>query len=165
MRSHWRRLRVLELVDHDRLEPQRLPLADLRVVAEERPGGELEILEVERRLAALRGRVCIREAVEELLEEIPVPHRELVEGRLLDGDTGLLEAGRSLAASTVSRQVEQVVRPRLPRDGVQERRGASALKLRRRAVVHQTAGGLAQLLEPLVDRRALAELEDQLAAG
>ena len=78
---------VLELVDHDRLEAQRLPLADLRVVAEKRPRSELEILEVERRLAALRRRVRLRKAVQELLEEIPVAHRELVEGRLLDGDT------------------------------------------------------------------------------
>ncbi len=156
---------VLELVDHDRLEAQRLPLADLRVVAEKRPCSELEILEIEGRLAALRRRIRLGEAVQELLEEIPVAHRELVERRLLEGDPGLLEAGGALAASAMSREVEQVVGPRLARHCIEERRRASALQLRRRPVLHEAAGGLAQLLEPLADRRALAELEDEVAAG
>ena len=156
---------VLELVDHDRLEAQRLPLADLRVVAEKRPCSELEILEIEGRLAALRRGICVGEAVQELLEEIPVAHRELVERRLLDGDPGLLEAGGPLAASAMSRQVEQVVGPRLASHCIEKSRRASALKLSRRAVLHEAAGGLAQLVEPLADGRALAELEDQVAAG
>ena len=156
---------VLELVHHDRLEAQRLPLADLRVVAEKRSCCELEILEIEGRLAALRRGVCGGEAVQELLEEIPVPHRELVERRLLEGDPGLLVAGGALAASAMSRQVEQVVGPRLARHCIEERRRASALQLCRRAVLHEAAGGLAQLLEPLVNGRAFAELEDEVAAG
>src|SRR5205814_9874579 len=44
-------VRVLELGDHDRPEAQPLPLADLRVVSQQVARVELEILEVECRLA------------------------------------------------------------------------------------------------------------------
>src|SRR5829696_3057567 len=64
----------------------------------------------------------------------------------------------------MSREVEQVVGPRLAGDGIEKRCGAGALQVCRRAVLHQAAGGLAQLLEPLADGRTLAELEDQVAA-
>ena len=52
--SHWRRVRVLELVDHDRAEPELLRLADPLVDREEVAREQLEVLEVERRLALLR---------------------------------------------------------------------------------------------------------------
>ena len=48
-------VRVLELVDHDRAEAPALALAHAGVVAEQVARGELEILEVERRLTLLRG--------------------------------------------------------------------------------------------------------------
>src|SRR5439155_14982206 len=62
-------IRVLELVDHDRAEPPLLALADQLVVAQQVARRELEILEVDRRLLSLRGRVCIRKAIEEILEQ------------------------------------------------------------------------------------------------
>ena len=65
-------VRVLELVDHDRGEAELLALADLLVVAEQVARAELEILEVERRLAVLRGRVRVREAAQQLLQELAV---------------------------------------------------------------------------------------------
>ncbi len=158
-------VRVLELVDHDRLEAQRLPVAKLLVIPEEVAGHELEILEVEGRLTALGGRVRAGEAVEQLLEEIPVPHRELVERRLLRRDPGLLVARGPLAARAVRREVEEVVRPRLSCDGLEQRRGARALELGSRGVLGETASRVAQRFEPLPHRRALAELEHEIVAG
>ncbi len=157
-------IRVLELVDHDRLEAQCLLVAKLRVVPEQIAGDELEILEVERRLAPLGGRVGLREAVEELLEEIPVAHRELVERRLLQRDPRLLVRRAPLAARPVGGEVEEIVGPGLAGHGVDQRCGARALEVGRRPVVHEAASGLAQGLQPLGHRRTLAELEDERPA-
>ena len=58
---------------------------------------KLQILEVERRLALLRGRVLGREEVEQLLQEILVARGELVERGLLEpvaGRRGTLRPGR-----------------------------------------------------------------------
>ena len=57
-------VRVLELVDHDRAEPPALPLPDPGVVPQEVAGSELEVLEVERRLAVLRRAVGAAERVQ-----------------------------------------------------------------------------------------------------
>ena len=54
------------------------------MVAEEVARAQLEILEVERRLALLGGGVGVGEAPQELLEQRPVAGGELVERRLLD---------------------------------------------------------------------------------
>ncbi len=75
------RVRVLELVDHDRPEAELLGLADPLVVAEEVAREELEVLEVERRLGLLRRRVRRREQREQLLEELLVVRGEDVEAR------------------------------------------------------------------------------------
>jgi hypothetical protein len=91
-------VRVLELVHHDRAETPALPLADRRVVTQQVTCLELEILEVERRLAVLRSPVGRAEALEELLEEIAVPRRQLVERRQLDPAARLLVADRPLAS-------------------------------------------------------------------
>ena len=76
-------VRVLELVDHDHAEPQPRRLADVVVVAEEVAGCELEILEVDDRLASLRGRVLDAEALEQLLQQVAIVRRELLERRPL----------------------------------------------------------------------------------
>ena len=89
---------VLELVDHDRTEAQPLTLAQRLVVAEQVAGVQLQILEVERRLALLRGRVLGREAVQELLQQLAILQGQLVERRLLDRLARLLVARRPLAA-------------------------------------------------------------------
>ena len=91
-------VRVLELVDHDRAEAQPLALAQALVVAQQVAGVQLEILEVERRLAVLRRCVLGGEAVQELLQQLAVLQRQLVERRLLDRLPRLLVARRSLAA-------------------------------------------------------------------
>src|SRR5581483_7937858 len=103
-------VRVLELVDHDRAEAQLLALADVGVVAEQVPGGELEVLEVERRLALLRGGVRGGEAVEELLEQVAVGGREGVEGSVLDAAPRLLVRGGAVAGCAVLGEVEQPAR-------------------------------------------------------
>src|SRR3954447_207984 len=90
-------VRVLELVDHDRAEAQALPLPNLRVVAKEVARLQLEILEVERRLAHLRGRVRGREALEQLLQKCPVTRGRSVEGGLLDALARFLVRRRTLA--------------------------------------------------------------------
>jgi hypothetical protein len=109
-------VRVLELVDHDRAEAERLLRADLSVVAQEVAREKLEILEVEGRLPCLRGGVGLGEAVQEGLEEIAVMRGELVEGRLLDRLSRLLVRGGTLAAGTVRRQVEYPLGQRVPGD-------------------------------------------------
>ena len=69
-------------------------LAYGRVVAQQVARGELEVLEVERRLALLRRAVGGAEALEQLLEEVPVARGELVERGLLDRPARLLVAWR-----------------------------------------------------------------------
>ena len=77
-------VRVLELVHADLPEAQALPLADRLVVAEEVAGAELEILEVERRLAVLGGLVRALEPLEQLLEQVAVARGDGVQRGLLD---------------------------------------------------------------------------------
>jgi hypothetical protein len=92
-------VRVLELVDQHRAEAPALALADRRLVAEQVARGELEVLEVERRLGRLRGGVRVGEAPEQLLEQRAVACRELVQRGLLDGGSGPLVAGEQLAGA------------------------------------------------------------------
>ena len=61
-------VRVLELVDHDRSEPKLLHLANRLVVTKKIPRAQLQVLEVERRLAILGLGVGAREPGQELLE-------------------------------------------------------------------------------------------------
>ncbi len=68
-------VRVLELVDHDEPEAKPDAVPNLLVVAQEVSRGELEVLEVDDRLTALRSRVLGREAFEQLLEQIAVVRR------------------------------------------------------------------------------------------
>ena len=99
-------VRVLELVDHDCTEAELLPLADRGVVAQEIARAELEVLEVERRLAVLRVLIGGGESCQELLQQVAVGSGELVEGRLLDLLARLLVARRARAAQSQAAQVE-----------------------------------------------------------
>src|SRR5205823_1803041 len=72
-------VRVLELVDHDRAETKLLRLAHLLVVAEQVAREELQVLEVEGRLALLRGRVLGGEEIEQLLQQLAVARCQLLE--------------------------------------------------------------------------------------
>src|SRR5262249_58902198 len=72
-------VRVLELVDHHHPEAQLQRLPRRRVVAEDVARGELEILEVDDRLATFGRGVLVREQLEELLEQVSIVSRELLE--------------------------------------------------------------------------------------
>src|SRR5439155_24614937 len=92
------RVRVLELVDHDRAEAQLLRFADAGVVHEQVAREQLQVLEVERRLALLAGRVLHREKPEQLLEQLTLArgdHRERGLLELLAGLLSSLPAARS----------------------------------------------------------------------
>ena len=158
-------VRVLELVDHDRAEAQLLALPDRVVVPEQVARPELEVLEVERRLAVLRGRVRAGEAAEQLLQELAVAQRELVERRLLDGLPRLLVGRRTLAAGAEATQIEQPVgRLRSLREGERlSRRGARCVGGVH--VVGQAAGRDGELLEPLGEARPVAQLELERPPG
>jgi len=60
------------IVDHDRTEAQLLSLADRLVVTQKIARAQLQVLEVERRLAVLSLLICGREADEQLLQQIAV---------------------------------------------------------------------------------------------
>ena len=77
-------VRVLELVHHHRAETQLLAPADVLVRPQQVARAQLQVLEVEHRLAVLRGLVLRREAVEQILEEHAVARGDVVERRLLD---------------------------------------------------------------------------------
>jgi hypothetical protein len=74
---------VLELVDHDHAEPHLRRRPHRGVVAQQVASRELQILEVDRGLASLRRRVLGAESLEELLQQIAVERRQLLERRAL----------------------------------------------------------------------------------
>ena len=88
-------VRVLELVDHDRAEAPALALADLGVVAQELARQQLQILEVECRLAVLRLAVAPVVGQQELLQLLAVAGGERLERGLLDRCAWLVELGRA----------------------------------------------------------------------
>ena len=108
------RVRVLELVDEDLAEAELLALADLGMRAEEVARLELEILEVERRLARLRLGVLRRERVEQLLEERAVAGRRLVERGLLDRRERFAVRRGAVAARLEAAERHELVGPRVP---------------------------------------------------
>ena len=136
-----------------------------RVVAEEVARRELEILEVERRLALLGAGVRLVEAVEELLQELAVAGRDRVERRLLDPLPRFLVARGALAPGAERGQVEQPVRQRPGVDERQQRGGVVARKRGRGRIGREAPGSLAEVVEPLVERRGLAELEHERSPG
>jgi hypothetical protein len=134
------------------------------VLAQQIAGSQLEILEVERRLAVLRGCVGGGEAVQELLEQLAILKRQLVERGLLDRLPCLLVARRTLASRPQAAQVEQPLR-RLRRLRQRERLGGGGTRLvLRLGVLRETARGLRELRQARVEPGTLAELEHELAA-
>src|SRR5438034_44798 len=87
-------VRVLELVHHDPPEAERV--AD-RLVAEQVAREELQVLEVERRLALLGCGVLGGEAAEQLLQQLAVARGELLERGALDRAARLFVARGALA--------------------------------------------------------------------
>ena len=157
-------IRVLELVDHDRPEAQLLALSQRLVLPQQVARAELEILEVERRLAVLGGRVRPREAEEKLLEQLAVAQREIVERRLLHRAARLLVGRRTLAACPEAAEVEQPLGQlrRFRKDeGLSSRR---TCRIGGAGVLCQTPCRLGELREPRVQAGSLAELERELPA-
>ena len=158
-------VRILELVDHDRAEAQPLALAQRLVVAQQVAGLQLQILEVERRLAVLGRRVLGREAVQKHLQQLAILQRQLVERRLLDRLARLLVARRPLAARAQPGEIEQTLgqRRRLrERDRLRRRRARRVGGVR---IGRQCARRLSQLVELDLEVGALAQLEVELPAG
>ena len=158
-------VRVLELVDHDRPEAPALPLAYGRVVPQQVARGELEVLEVERRLAVLRRAVGGAEALEQLLEEVPVACGELVESGLLDRPARLLVRGGALAPRLELAEVEQALGQRPLVEHLERAGGCRAGRLPRLGIVRERLRCLAQFLAAGGEPEPLAQLELQGAPG
>src|SRR6185437_1543709 len=113
-------IRVLELVDNDRAEAELLDLAYACVVREQVAREQLEVLEVERGLALLPGRILDCEQAEQLLEQPALAERDELESRLLELLACLLVGRRPHALRAecleldeplgLEREVERVVR-------------------------------------------------------
>ena len=139
-----KRVRILELVDHDRAEAQLLRFADAGVVREQVAREQLQVLEVERRLALLAGRVLHREKPEQLLEQLTLARGDHRERGLLELLAGLLVARRPRPARAEGLQLDEPLRL------VGEVEGAARgglLVLGRAGVVEQALRCLAQRLE------------------
>ena len=139
-------VRVLELVDHDRAEAPALALADLGVLAQELARQQLQVLEVERRLAVLGLAVGAVVGEQELLQLLAVARRERLERGLLDRVPRLLELGRAQVG-----EVEQLLRAV---GRVEEAQGRLVFR-----------GGDTQLCQPLVQPRLDRRFEPQLEPG
>jgi hypothetical protein len=158
-------VRVLELVDHDRAEPQLLAQTNLVGVAEQVARPQLEILEVERRLAVLRVLVSGRECLQQLLQEVAVARRELVERSLLDGPSCFLVRRRALTAETKIAEVEQAVGSRVAGDNGRRTTRRLPLRVVEPAVVGEAGRRVAQLSKARREARPLAQLEHELASS
>ena len=163
-------VRVLELVHEHRAEAPALAVADRRVIPEEVPRVQLEILEVERRLRLLRGCVGVGEAPQQLLEEPAVSCRELVERSLLDCVARLLVAREPVTRPAARGQLGEVDQPLGRGRALQELDRARRALPSRLGLLHpgrvldHAARRLAQLLDPRLEGRPVGDLEDELAA-
>ena len=142
------RVRVLELVDHDPAEAQLLGLEDASVPDEQVAGEELEILEVERRLALLAGLVLGCEEVEQLLQERLVAGCDQLERRLLDVLASLLEGRGPRTPGPERREVDQRVGKR---GKIERSLGRGDVILGRARVLEQALRGTAQVAEAAVE--------------
>ena len=102
-------VRVLELVDHHDAEAQPRRLAHLLVVPKQIASSELEVLEVDDRLAPLRERVLGGEALQQLLEKHAIGRRELFQRGLLERLAGVLVRGGACSAALERRQVDDAL--------------------------------------------------------
>jgi hypothetical protein len=159
-------VRVLELVDHDRAEAQRLAFADRLVLLQQVARAQLQILEVQCGLARLRLVERLGIALEQLLQQIAIVRSQLIERGLLDGTPRVLVGRRAFGRARLEAgEVEQPVRlhPALQRREQLRRR--RPLVVGRGSILREAARRLAQLLDPLRELRATADLERQVAAG
>ena len=133
------------------------------VVTEKIARGELEILEVDGRLAPLGGRVLRREALEQLLEQGAVVRSELLERRALDRLPRVL-VRRGAGATALQRgEVDDPLRGRGLADAPQRLLRCAPLVRRRRRVAGERGGLRTEARDRLSEGRALSELEHEVA--
>ena len=132
------------------------------MVAQEVACVELQVFEVERRLTCLRRLVLGGEQVEQLLQELAVAPRELLERRLLQPVARRAELGRAVACRRELGEVEQLLGVRAERE---RHVGRGELLVGRGGVGREGARHLLQLGEAFRDAGALAQLERQIASG
>ena len=139
-------VRVLELVDHDRAEAPALALAELGVVAQQLPGEQLQVLEVERRLAVLGLAVGAVVGEQELLQLLAVAGGKRLERGLLDRRAWL----RRASAEREIGEVQQLLGP-LRRVEVAQSRSSSPAAATRSSSSRSSSRGCRHLdpqLEP-----------------
>ncbi len=158
-------IRVLELVHHDRSEALALALADLGVVPQQPPRVELQILEVERRLAALRLGVRPREGREELLKEIAIPGGQALEGRCENAVQRLVEGRCARAARLHVRECQQALGEHRATCELEGRASGIALEIGGTIVLDEARGGFPEVGDTFVELRSGAGLEHEIAAG
>ncbi len=156
-------IRVLELVDHDDPEPELRLLPHGLVIPQEITGCQLEILEVDRRLPALGGRVLRRETLEQLLQEIAVGRGELLEGGALGGLPCQLERRGARSLGGECRQIDQALGWRRGTDDAERLGRIAPLRHGGGRVVGELLRLGSQPRYRVLEARALAELEHQLA--
>ncbi len=154
---------VLELVDEDRAEARPLPVAELGLRAEQVARLELEILEVERRLAGLCLRVPGSEQRQQLLQERSVARRGLVERCLLDCGERLAVRGRAIAPGLEAAQRHQPVRPPVALQQLEETRSGLALGVGRVGLGRERGCSGPELLDPLGELRPRRHRQVELA--
>ena len=158
-------VRVLELVDHDHAKAELRRLADLAIVAKQVAGGELEVLEVDDRLAPLGGRVGDAEALEQLLEKLAIVRGQLLEGGALGRLPRLLERRRARPLAAERREIDEPLGRRPFAEHVEQLAGVPALGRGRRRVRGQRLRLGDQPRHGVTRVRPLAELEDEVASG
>ena len=158
------RVRVLELVDHHRTEAELLDLEDLGPVAEQVARGELEILEIDDRLAPLRLRIRRRIALEQLLEQIAVARGELLQRSALDPLARVLVLGRPIRVRTKRHEIEEAFSDRPGLREQQRVAGRLALLLGGIGISGEPRGGLVPVGDRVGEALALSELEHEIAA-
>ncbi len=158
-------VRVLELVDHDRAKSPALPRSDRLVVPKQVAGLELEVLEVDCRLALLGVRIRGRKRRQELLEEPAIARGKLLQRSRDDRVARLRKADSPRPARLQVAKREQPLGQGGRLDELESSGRGGALRVRGRHVVAQRSTRLAQRLDPLRERRSRARLEHEIAPG
>ena len=155
-------VRVLELVDHHELEPQPHCVSDRLVVAEQIPGRQLEIFEVDGGLSSLGGGILAGEAHEQLLEEIPVGCSELLQRSELEAFPRLF-VGRCTRAPTLQRgEIDHSLGQDAWNREPHSLRRVATLCLRRSLVGRERLGLDAKSRHGMVEARTLTELQHEI---
>ena len=143
-------VRVLELVHQDRAEAPARVVADLLVQLQKGAGLQLQVFEVECRLASLRLGVGRVELTQDLLEESAVARGDLVQSRLLDRGQGLAEGGEALPLLPAHAEIGEIEEVLGRGNGVEQLQGVLDLR----------AAGEGLLSDAQRDLRDLAQLGD-----